>query len=57
MLVFNLLQLFVYRRLKRKRKPKDPCDTIISIITEMSHDAGSIPEPIPWEVLADAGSC
>lgn len=55
MLVFNLLQLFVYRRLKRKRNPKDPCDTIISIVAEMFRDVGSIPEPIPWEVLADAG--
>lgn len=54
MLVFNLLQLFVYRRLKRERKPKDPCDTIISIVAEMFRDVGSIPEPISWEVLADA---
>lgn len=54
MFVFNLLQLFVYRRLKRKRKPKDPCDTILSIVAEMFRDVGAIPEPIPWEVLADA---
>ena len=54
MLVFNLLQLFVYRRLKRQRNPKDPCDTIISIVAEMFCDAGSIPEPIAWGVLADA---
>jgi len=53
MLVFNLLQLFVYRRLRRPRTPRDPCDTIISIITEMSHDVGALPEPIPWEVLVD----
>ncbi len=56
MFVFNLLQLFVYRRLKRKRKPKDPCDTIISIVAEMFRDVGSILEPIPWEVLADAST-
>jgi hypothetical protein len=54
MLVFNLLQLFVYKRLKRKREPQDPCDTIISIVAEMSRDLGTIPEPIPWEVLANA---
>jgi hypothetical protein len=54
MLVFNLLQLFVYRRLKRPRKPKDPCDTIINIVAEMFRDVGAIPEPIAWEVLADA---
>ena len=56
MLAFNLLQLFVYRRLKRERKPKDPCDTIISIVAEMFRDVGSILEPIPWEVLADAAT-
>jgi len=54
MLVFNLLQLFVYRRLKRPRKPKDPCDTIIGIVAEMFRDVGTIPERIPWEVLARA---
>ncbi len=52
MLVFNLLQLFVYRRLKRPRRPKDPCDTIISIVAEMFRDVGAIPERIQWEVLA-----
>lgn len=53
MLVFNLVQLFVYRRLKRPRKPKDPCDTIISIVAEMFRDLGAIPEPIPWLDLAN----
>jgi hypothetical protein len=54
MLVFNLLQLFIYRRLKRQRKPKDPCDTIIQLVTEMSRDLATIPNRIPWEVLAHA---
>lgn len=54
MLVFNLLQLFVYRRLKRERKPKDPCDTIIAIVAEMFRDVGAIPQRIPWEALAHA---
>ena len=56
MLVFNLLQLFVYRRLKRERMPKDPCDTIISIVAEMFRDVGALVAPIPWEVLADAAT-
>jgi hypothetical protein len=56
MLVFNLLQLFVYRRLNRPRNPKDPCDTIISIVAEMFRDIAAIPEPISWEVLADAAT-
>ncbi len=54
MLVFNLLQLFVYRRLKRQRKPRDPCDTIIAIVAEMFRDIAAIPERIPWEVVAAA---
>jgi len=54
MLVFNLLQLFIYRRLKRRRVPKGPCDTIIAIVAEMFRDVGAIPERIPWEVLAHA---
>ena len=53
-LVFNLLQLFVYRRLKRPRVPKDPCDTITAIVAEMFRDIGAIHERIPWEVLAHA---
>lgn len=54
MFVFNLLQLFVFRRLKRPRLPKDPCDTIIAIVAQMSRDVGAIPHRIPWEVLAHA---
>ena len=52
-LVFNLLQLFVYRRLKRKREPADPCDTIRHIVETMLRDLGAICEPIPWSELAD----
>ena len=54
MFVFNILQLFVYRRLRRPRVPKDPSDTIIGIIAEMFRDLGAIPDRIPWEVLAHA---
>ena len=52
-LVFNLLQLFVYRRLKRERRPTDPCDTIRHIVEVMLRDLGAISEPIPWSELAD----
>ena len=54
-LVFNLLQLFVYRRLKRRRDPKDPIDTIRHIIEVMLREVGAIPAPIPWAALADTG--
>jgi hypothetical protein len=53
-LVFNLLQLFVYRRLKRERKPKDPTDTIRHIVAVMTRELGAIPEPIPWKALVDS---
>jgi len=53
MLVFNLLQLFVYRRLKRQRDPKDPIDTIRHIVEVMLREVGALPAPIPWKALAD----
>ena len=31
-LAFNLLQLFIYRRLGRSRRPKDPTDTIRNLV-------------------------
>lgn len=52
-LAFNLLQLFVYRRLKRPRRPKDPTDTIRHIVEVMLRDIATLPEPIPWLELLD----
>lgn len=52
-LVFNLLQLFVYRRLKRRRDPKDPIDTIRHVVEVMMRDLGTITAPIPWAALTD----
>jgi hypothetical protein len=53
-LVFNLLQFFIYRRLKRDRRPKDPTDTIRHIVEVMNRDLGTIPEPLPWAALLDS---
>jgi hypothetical protein len=53
-LAFNLLQLFVYRRLKRPRRPKDPTDTIRHIVEVMLRDIATLPEPIPWLTLLDS---
>ena len=50
-LAFNLLQLFVYRRLGRCRRPKDPTDTIRHIVEVMFRDLATLPEPIPWAAL------
>ena len=52
-LAFNLLQLFVYRRLGRNRDPKDPTDTIRHVVEVMNRNVGAIPAPIPWAALAN----
>jgi len=52
-LVFNLLQLFIYRRLKRPRKPNDPTNTIRHIVEVMLRDLRTLPQPIPWLDLLD----
>jgi hypothetical protein len=50
---FNLLQLFVYRRLRRPRRPKDPTDTIRHVVEVMLRDVATLRLPIPWaELLA-----
>ena len=54
MLAFNLLQLFVYRRLKRPRRPKDPTNTIRHIVEAMLREIATLPEPLPWRVLWDS---
>jgi hypothetical protein len=50
-LAFNLLQLFVYRRLGRCRRPKDPTDTIRHIVEVMLREVATLPAPIPWAAL------
>jgi SEC-C motif/Transposase DDE domain len=53
-LAFNLLQLFIYRRLKRPRRPKDPTDTIRHIVEIMLREMATLPEPLPWRALLDS---
>lgn len=50
-LAFDLLQLFVYRRLKRPRRPQDPTDTIRHIVEVMLREVATLPAPIPWAAL------
>lgn len=52
-LAFNLLQLFIYRRLKRPRRPKDPTDTIRHLIEVMLREVATLPAPIPWAAQLD----
>jgi hypothetical protein len=52
-LAFNLLQLFVYRRLKRPRRPLDPTATIRHIVEVMLREVATLPAPIPWAALLD----
>ena len=51
MLAFNLLQLFIYRRLKRNRRPADPTDTIRHLVEVMHRGVATISEPIAWEKI------
>jgi hypothetical protein len=50
-LAFNLLQLFIYRRLGRSRRPKDPTDTIRNLVEVMLREVGTLSAPIPWATL------
>jgi len=52
-LAFNLLQLFVYRRLKRPRRPRDPTNTIRHLVEVMLREVALLPAPIPWATLLD----
>lgn len=52
-LTFNLLQLFVYRRLGRERRPKHPTDTIRHLVEVMLREVATLPAPIPWRDLLD----
>jgi hypothetical protein len=53
MLAFDLLQLFIYRRLKRPRRPKDPTDTIRHLVEVMLREVATLLEPIPWMPCLD----
>jgi hypothetical protein len=53
-LTFDLLQLFVYRRLRRPRVPKDPCDTICAIVVQLMTDVASLRRRVPWALLLDS---
>lgn len=53
-LAFDLLQLFIYRRLKRPRRPKDPTDTIRHIVEIMLREMATLPAPMPWRALLDS---
>jgi len=52
-LAFNLMQLFVYRRLRRPRQPGDPSDTIRSLVHQMAVAVGRLRLPVPWRLLLD----
>jgi phosphatidylserine decarboxylase len=53
-LAFNWLQLFVYRRLKRPRRPKDPTHIIRHIVEVMLREMATLPAPLPWRALLDS---
>lgn len=52
-LAFNLLQLFVYCRLRRPRVPRDPSDTIRDIVGQIAAAVASLRRRVPWALLLD----
>jgi hypothetical protein len=54
-LVFNLMQYFLFRRLKRNRDAKDPTDTIRHIVEVMQREVGALTTPVPWELFTGDG--
>ena len=46
--------LFVYRRLRRPRRPKDPTHTIRHIVEIMLREIATLPQPLPWRALWDS---
>jgi hypothetical protein len=54
LVAFNLMQLFVYRRLRRPRVPKDPCDTIRDLIAAMAQNICALKGLVPWALLLDS---
>lgn len=53
-LAFNLLQLFVYCRLRRPRLPRDPSETICDIVREIAAAIASLRRRVPWALLLDS---
>ncbi|MGH3859046.1 transposase, partial [Actinokineospora sp.] len=53
MLAFNLMQLFVYRRLRRRRHPLDPCHTILHIVAQMRAGLATLRARVLWPAPAD----
>jgi hypothetical protein len=47
-LAFNLMQLFVYKRLRRPRVPTDPCDTLRALVDQMAQELFALSRPVPW---------
>jgi hypothetical protein len=47
-LAFNLLQLFLYKRLRRPRVPRDPSDTIRHLVETLRLHLTALVGPVPW---------
>jgi hypothetical protein len=54
LLAFDLMQLFVYRRLRRPRVPRDPCDTIRALVVQMAQELVTLKVRVPWAALLDS---
>lgn len=52
---FNLMQLFFYRRLRKKRKGRPVTDTFIATVRGMLRDLAYLKSSVPWDALDDTG--
>ena len=50
-LAFNLTVLFVHRRLRQPRSPKDPCRTLLDVAGRVADEIAALLRPIRWTSL------
>lgn len=50
-LAFNLTELFVHRRLRQPRSPKDPCYTLLAIAGRLVDEIAALLRPVRWASL------
>lgn len=50
-LAFNLTVLFVHRRLRQPRSPKDPCRTLLAVAARVADEIAALLRPIRWTSL------
>lgn len=50
-LAFNLTGVFVHRRLRWPRSPKDPCRTLLAVVSRLVDEIAALVRPVRWALL------